>query len=202
MNHIDVISIALLLFATWRGWRSGIIMQLSAIVGIVVGAWVASNFSHIIAGWLSLDADNEAVAYIVALVVVMVAVIIILWMVNKLLTIGGLSVPIKILGAVASIAKMVLIMTLLQSLYLSVSDNFKMAHKGTMLKESYTYPILKEVGAVAFPYIKEAAAKLYTPKMEQKVDSLANEALQVVDSLKISKENEIKDSVSKSVKNN
>ena len=38
MNIIDILVLVVLVWCVWSGWRSGILVQLSGIVGIVVGA--------------------------------------------------------------------------------------------------------------------------------------------------------------------
>ena len=44
MNIIDILVCLVLVLCVWSGWKNGILVQLSGIVGIIVGTWAAYRF--------------------------------------------------------------------------------------------------------------------------------------------------------------
>lgn len=168
MNPVDIIVAVLLLLALWSGYRAGILRELSGIGGIVMGAYMAQHFSHYFVEWLNIKSDNQLVIFICTLVVVMVAFIALIYIVDKVLTIGGLSFPIRVLGAIAAVLKGVLLMALALSIYTHFSD------KGTapeLLRESRVYPVISTVAGATFPYLKRAIDIFYVPQKIESTDS-------------------------------
>lgn len=167
MNIIDILVGLVLVLCVWSGWRSGILVQLSGIVGIVVGAWVAYRFSHAIGRWLDLEEMPSEALFVLVLVGVLVCVILLCQLVTRLLKAGGLAGPLRLLGAVFAGAKGILLLGLaLVALeaampWLSAKNR---ASFGKTLKEARSYALLKEVGTFVFPYLVsgvKAAADLY-----------------------------------------
>lgn len=167
MNIIDILVGLVLMLCVWSGWRSGILVQLSGIVGIVVGAWVAYRFSHAIGRWLDLEEMPSEALFVLVLVGVLVCVILLCQLVTRLLKAGGLAGPLRLLGAVFAGAKGILLLGLaLVALeaampWLSAKNR---ASFGKTLKEARSYALLKEVGTFVFPYLVsgvKAAADLY-----------------------------------------
>lgn len=161
MNIVDILIAALLIFAIWRGWSSGILVQLSGIVGVVAGAWVAYRFSGEIGQWLSVDEGYSTLLFVVILIVVMIAVIILGKLLTKILSYGGLSVPIKLLGAAASMLKAVIVLSLILRTFESLNDHGKIADT-KYLQESVSYKPLNNIANVIFPYIGAFVAKIET----------------------------------------
>lgn len=156
MNIIDILAGLVLVLCLWSGWRSGILVQLSGIVGIVAGTWVAYRFSHAIGRWLDLEEMPSEALFVIVLLGVLVCVILLCQLVTRLLKAGGLAGPLRLLGAVFAVAKGVLLLGLaliaLEAALPWLSDKNR-ASLGKTLKEARSYEILKGVGGFVFPYI-------------------------------------------------
>lgn len=105
MNIIDILAGLVLVLCLWSGWRSGILVQLSGIVGIVAGTWVAYRFSHAIGRWLDLEEMPSEALFVIVLLGVLVCVILLCQLITRLLKAGGLAGPLRLLGAVFAVAK-------------------------------------------------------------------------------------------------
>lgn len=156
MNIIDILVLVVLVWCVWSGWRSGILVQLSGIVGIVVGAWVAYRFSHAIGQWLDLEELPSEVLFVVVLVGVMVCVILLSHLVTRLFRAGGLAGPLRLLGAGFAAAKGLLLLGLALVALESVTPWLEPKNRASLsrvLNEARSYQLLKRVGGYVFPYV-------------------------------------------------
>ncbi len=156
-NIYDGVVAAVLVWALYRGLSRGLILQFSGIVGLIAGVWVAGKFSGQAAKWFDIN-DERGLWFVYAgvVILVLIGVVVLLRAINKVLTVGGLSLPVRILGAAASILKYLLILALVQSLIMHFGEAFKLdAAVISTVKESLSYPYIKSVGDIIFPYIGE-----------------------------------------------
>ena len=190
MNIIDILAGLVLVLCVWSGWRSGILVQLSGIVGIVAGAWVAYRFSHAIGRWLDLEEMPSEALFVIVLVGVLVCVILLCHLITKLLKAGGLAGPLRVLGALFAVAKGVLLLGLAMVALEAAMPWFSAKNRaslGKTLKEARSYSILKKVGTFVFPYIisgAKAAADLY-PTVEPTGESVSSPSGATTDSLPV-----------------
>lgn len=132
-----------LLYGAWRGWSSGILVQLSGLAGIVAGLWVASHFSAQVGGWLGLEGTSREVLFVVVGLLVLVGVIILMRVLSKILSVGGLSVGIKLLGCVLSVIKTGVLLSLLLLAFVHVNDSFHFVDSPTLAGSNCYAPLLK-----------------------------------------------------------
>ena len=190
MNIIDILVGLVLVLCVWSGWRSGILVQLSGIVGIVVGAWVAYRFSHAIGRWLDLEEMPSEALFVIVLVGVLVCVILLCHLITKLLKAGGLAGPLRVLGALFAVAKGILLLGLALVALEAAMPWFSVKNRaslGKTLKEARSYSLLKKVGTFVFPYIlsgAKAAADLY-PTVEPTGESVSSPSGATTDSLPV-----------------
>lgn len=154
MNILDVLICVILLFGIWKGWNSGILMQLSGIVGIIAGAWVATAFSDKVVEWFDVGQSNEMVVFVVVVIVVMIGVIVLLKLLDKLLNWSGLSFPIKLLGSIFCVVKYIVVLAFMLSCYAKVTKYVdKPIDKDGLVVTSAFYEPLKSVSDVVFPFL-------------------------------------------------
>lgn len=156
MNIIDILVCLVLALCVWSGWRNGILVQLSGIVGIVAGTWAAYRFSHAVGRWLDIEELPAELLFIIVLVGVLLCVILLCHGITRLLKAGGLAGPLRLLGVVFAGAKGVLLAGLaivaIEAALPWFPENGQ-ASLGRTLKEARSYRILKGAGSYVFPYI-------------------------------------------------
>ncbi len=76
MNLFDIALIIILLFFIWQGFRTGLVGAIGGFLGILVGIWAGSHYMQVVATWIieTIDISNEALANIIAFVVIFLAV--------------------------------------------------------------------------------------------------------------------------------
>lgn len=163
----------MLLYSVWRGWRSGILVQLSGIAGIVLGAWLAYRFSERVGVWLKVEEGYENFVFAAILIVVMIGVVFLSRLLTRVLSYGGLSVPIKLLGAMASFLKSVIVLALMLRTF-ELFNTFGRVADMKYMKESVAYTPLNNIASVLFPYIVSWSGD---SGLQEKVNEQINEQI-------------------------
>lgn len=74
MNWLDFIIAGAALIGLFVGWRMGLLGATFNVLGIVVGMWVAGQFSDDIASWITSQGTGDALATVLSYVVIIVGV--------------------------------------------------------------------------------------------------------------------------------
>lgn len=159
MNILDIILLLCLVPAVINGLRKGFIAQVVAIVAIILGGWIAFNFSDAISGWLGKWIAGPAeIMQVIAFIIIFVAVTIGLALLGKLLEatikiilLGWLN---RLLGLLFAVFKYVLVIGLLVVVFEVVNNKFEFVAKAT-LEASVMYSGIKATAFAIFPYLKQ-----------------------------------------------
>ncbi len=86
MNVLDIILLVPVLWFAYRGFNKGFIIELSSLVALVLGIYVAINFSGFTASWLVKNFEiSEKYLTIISFIVTFIAVVFGVFMVGKIL---------------------------------------------------------------------------------------------------------------------
>jgi len=126
MNLIDVIIIAIFIWALIRGYLKGLVMQLAALIALLLGIYISIRFSTYLADYLALRFKaNTRVTYFIAFGVLFALVVIIIHLsgrlIEKIMEISMLSFLNRLAGSVFSLIKSVLIIGVIIS-FLNIID--------------------------------------------------------------------------------
>lgn len=58
MTVLDILIAIPLIFFIYRGWRRGLIFELSMLMGIIAGCWAATHLSVVVANLLQMEGDT------------------------------------------------------------------------------------------------------------------------------------------------
>ncbi|MEG1648287.1 MAG: CvpA family protein [Rikenellaceae bacterium] len=153
MNGIDIALLVILIYGAYRGFRNGIIVELCGILGIVIGAYVAYHFSDELATHISLPKDVAMIlSFLIIFITIILTISIIARVVSKILSFGGLGVVNSLLGAVASVIKIGVVLSLLVSSFITLNTKTGWMEQST-LKKSEMIPKLQNLSHMLFPYI-------------------------------------------------
>ncbi len=158
MNILDIILLICLIPAIFQGLRKGFISQAISIVSLVAGIWISAKFADIVTEWVSkyLSA-SEQVLKLVSFILILIGVFIVLGLIGRLLEatfkfvmLGWLN---RLLGLVFSLAKALLILSMIIVAFNSLNNTFGFVNK-EVLDGSILYPPLKDLADTIFPYLK------------------------------------------------
>ena len=144
MNWIDIIVILILGIAVWNGWRRGFIVQACSLAGIAVAAWLAIRYGGLVGQWLKLDGQVATpVGFVAVFVVVLIAVSVVARGVRKLFQFTGFGVVDVLLGVVVSLAKYLLVLSLLFAAFNRINQSWGLIPRQTIESSKSYRPIMQ-----------------------------------------------------------
>ncbi|MBO7635961.1 MAG: CvpA family protein [Paludibacteraceae bacterium] len=155
MVALDIILIALLVFAIIRGLMKGFVMEIASLVGIVISIFVAKHFGETLIGWfvsiMGWQTEvNKMVSIVIVFLLSMLAVRFAAILISKVLKLAMLGWLDKLLGAVASFVKALLIMGVLLYSFDRVNHFVHFVSDETLGK-SILYEPIKSLAHIVFP---------------------------------------------------
>lgn len=157
MTVLDIILIAVLVWAVYSGAKKGFFVQLGGIVGIVLGIWLAFRFSGSVGEWLGIEGG---IAWYVGFALIVLACILAIgilgWLAGKVFHLVGLGFLNRLGGVVLSLAKAVLILGALLMAFQAINRNVHIVGDRQFENSLLCEPIVRMTQAVVFPFLKRA----------------------------------------------
>lgn len=155
MNWLDIGLLAALGFAAVRGFFRGFIVEVCALLGIVVGIWVATRFSANVADWIGLDASKEVLAFIITFIGVLVLVYLLARALTALIDLAQLGLPNKVAGVVFGTLRGAFVLSVLLNVLMARAELAHAAPK-KLLEGSVMYAPLRSFAPFFIPALKES----------------------------------------------
>ena len=150
MNYIDILILLPLLWAVYKGFTKGFIIEVSSLIALILGIFLAINFSDVTKDILTnnLDIHSRYMSYIafgITFILVVIAVNLIGKLISKLVHAIALGFINRLLGSAFSLAKCLIIICVIISIFESFDKKFHMA-KSKHKQESILYYPIYEFG--------------------------------------------------------
>ena len=158
MSYLDIIFIVPLIWAGFRGFKKGFIIEVSALIAFGLGIWGGIHFSNFIAELLSDSIDSKyvpLVSFAITFILIVATVFVLGKMLEKAVNLVQLKLVNKLTGAVFGVAKIVLVISVLLVIVNSFDQKANIVPKD--LKEnSLLYQPLSEVSLKVIPALKNS----------------------------------------------
>ncbi len=155
MNTLDIILGIPLLYAVYRGFRDGVMVQLAGLVGILAGIWLAFRYSAQVGTWLKLDPDvSTPAAFVLIVLATLLGLGILGRILSKIFSFAGLGMFDKAGGIVVAVAKMTLILSVLSMAFSAINLKTELVKPQT-LAGSVLYKPISGAAQYVFPYLSE-----------------------------------------------
>lgn len=120
-NHWDIILFLPLLWAAWKGFKNGFIIEVASIVALIAGIYLAANFSEITAGaiknWLDIEGTWLGyVSFLATFILAVFGVYALAKVIEKAVNLAALKLVNKIAGLVFGVLKVALILSIILNL--------------------------------------------------------------------------------------
>ncbi len=162
MSIPDIILLICFIPAVFRGLSKGFVEQLTALLSIIIGAWLAYRFGGTLGEWAApyLHVDGRILKIICFTLIIIIAAVL-LFLVGKMLTgvikivmLGWLN---RLLGVVFALLKTALLLGLALMLFDTLNGSLGLVDEQT-LDSSFMYSGLKDFTDAVFPYLKKLFA--------------------------------------------
>ena len=172
MNTLDIILSIPLLAGLFFGFKRGLVMELSRIVALVVGVYVAVRFSYLLTEYLYLNTDiTHELLPIAAFCMVMLGMMILIHLLAKLidrtLKTVALGWALRITGAAFGTLRMAFILSILL-LLIQRSELFKEMERSELVESSMIYGPLLGFSETVMPALESVDRDAWTDKIDRK----------------------------------
>lgn len=172
-NHWDIILAIPLLYAAWKGFMNGFIIEVASIVALVAGIYLAANGSEWSADKLQQWFDLEGtwlgyLAFFLTFVAVVIGVYALAKVVEKAVNLAALKLVNKLFGSLFGTVKMILILSIILNL-LSWMDQHIPLLSRTQPAESMLFGTVLGTAPLVMPVLTEAG---WMQKAEQVIGPL------------------------------
>lgn len=168
MNWLDWLLIALLLFAAFKGFARGFIVEVCSLLALVMGVWVAARFSLRFAEAVGLGADKETLAFILTFLAVLVAVHLLARFLTTLIDIAQLGMPNKLAGTLFGVLRSAFTLSIMLNLLVGWTDDAFPPQ--SVREESTLHPPIRAFAPLLIPSLGE------TKWVKEAIDRVKQEA--------------------------
>jgi len=157
MSILDIILSAILIFGLVRGLMKGFFVEVTSLVGLVLGLYGAIHFSYITANYLKDSVSwSEKYIQIIAFAITFFLIVILISFTGKFLTkvaeTAALGIVNKIFGAVLGFLKMGLILSVVLIIFSKLNSVMTFVEE-EKLETSLLYIPVKNIAPLLFPSI-------------------------------------------------
>ncbi len=154
MNPLDLIVCLALAVAVWRGWRSGVIVQVCSLAGLLVALWLAARYGGQAGRWLRLDETDAAAGGFVAVFVAgLLAAGVAARLLRGVVRFAGLGLLDRVLGVAVSAAKWLLALGALFAALDDLNGEYRLVSPAT-IEESKTFRPVGDFASRLFPRLR------------------------------------------------
>lgn len=154
MNLLDLIVCLALVAAVWNGWRSGVVVQVCSLAGLLAALWAAARYGAQAGEWLRLDEGSAAAGgFVATFVAALVAAGIAARLLRGVVRFAGLGFWDRGLGVAVSAAKWLLLLGALFSALDDLNGSYGLVAPET-IAESKTYRPVRDLTECLFPRLR------------------------------------------------
>lgn len=187
MNYFDAIIIIPLLWAAYKGFKKGLIIEVASLVALFLGIWGGAKFSSVSASYLG-DMFNISeqvmplLSFAITFILIVIAIFFIAKMLQKVVKMVSLSTINKLAGSAFGILKFVLIIGIVLNIVNNINQEITFIDND-MQNSSLLYMPICKIGAMV-PGVSEiningvvenAVREEASSRLEEAADEVAPE---------------------------
>lgn len=159
MQFIDILCIIALLFALYKGYTNGLLVELASFISLLLGLYIAIHFSDILKNVLSEIVSwspryIQVIAFALTFVMVLFGIHFLAKLFSNIADFAHLGWLNKLAGAVFRLLKTILVLSVLIGLIQKINFNNWLFSDKTK-KDSLFYEPIQEVVQIIYPSFKE-----------------------------------------------
>ncbi len=159
MNTLDIVIIVLLAAGLIRGLFNGFFVEIASLISLILGVYIASNFSHYIGNYLvkyiSLEEQYiKLVSFIITFILVVLGVALLGKLITKVADEASLGLANRIAGGLFGALKFGLLVSVVFLLMEKVEKNFSIIPK-EQKETSILYQPVKSVAPLLYSKFSE-----------------------------------------------
>lgn len=159
MGFIDIVFTTLLGYALFTGLKNGLFVEIASFASLVIGIFVAIKFSHLVRLALEDSIKTnpkyiEIIAFAITFLLVVIGIYLLAKFFTGLFSFASLGWLNKLGGAVFSMLKTILMLSVVISLFQKININNVLVKEET-LNNSVFYNPIQEVSKMMYPSLEK-----------------------------------------------
>lgn len=155
MNTVDIIILVVLLFGLIKGYIKGLFIEITSLVGLILGVYGAIHFSYFLSNILESRVDWDAsmiqiVAFGGTFLIILLALVFLGKSLTKIAETASLGIFNKMLGAIFGLLKYALILSIVFIVYDQINGSLKFVNKRKVNQSTFYDPV-KNLAPSLFP---------------------------------------------------
>lgn len=160
MNIFDIILYLALAWAVVNGWFRGLAVQLLTLAGVVAALYLAAAYGREAGALLGLEAPAAGVAgFIIIFVAALIAVGVVARLLRTIFVFAGLGAADSILGALFSVAKVLLVLSVLFAWFATLNADYDWVGRET-IEQSKWFDSVAAISEHLTPYFEDLTRKI------------------------------------------
>jgi len=185
MNFIDIIIIILVLLAAFKGFGNGLIKELVSLLSLIIGVYIASNFSvyfekYLIKHFSKIEEFITILSFVLVFLIVFFSLKLAGILISKLAKSLQIGLINKFLGILFGSSKAILIIALILFELNHLEQRFSTIIPKNQKEESKLYPLFVQIIPTIIPIAKE---KFNWKDKKNKIKNKINEIKKELDSI-------------------
>lgn len=166
MNLIDIVLLAIAAWAVYEGIRDGLLVQVGGVVSLIVGVWLAFRHAEHVGAWFGMHGAEASVAgFLTVLLVTIVVIAVGSRLLRGVFRMTGLGAFDAIFGAVVSLLKSAVVVSLIIAAIDAVNVNNVLLSE-ERIASSRGYVPLRNFSTKIFPLFDQVREQVKTMTTE------------------------------------
>jgi membrane protein required for colicin V production len=132
MNGLDWTLIALVGFAAVRGFFRGFVVEVTSLVAVILGIWIAARYNARVAAWIGLDTHHEVISFISTFIGVLIMVHLLAKVITKAMDMAMLGLPNKVAGTLFGALRAAFILSVALNILMARAEVSGMVSRQTL----------------------------------------------------------------------
>lgn len=157
MNYFDLIFACIFIYAAYKGFSKGIVIQAASLIALIVGIYGAIKFSDVTAAYLTEKLELQTqylplIAFAVTFIGIVIAIHLLAKIIDKLMKAVALGFVNRILGLTFSVIKIAFIISIVLVIINNANAKYNFLPK-EKVENSLLYKPLSNFAPYLFPYL-------------------------------------------------
>jgi membrane protein required for colicin V production len=158
LNYLDIILAIPLVWALYKGFCKGLIIEIASLVALLLGIYCSIHFSYFVSDYLRASftvksAYLPVISFGITFLIIVILVYAVAWLIEKIVDVVSLSFVNKIAGAVFGMLKVAFIMSIL-IYFLNILDTNKSFISESKRNSSILFRPVSNLAVMLIPSIK------------------------------------------------
>jgi membrane protein required for colicin V production len=158
MNYIDIILIVPLLWAAYRGFTKGLIIEVASLAALILGIWGAIKFSWFTSELLVEKFEMTTqylhlISFSITFVAIVIAVHLLARVLDKLAKLVALGLVVRVTGAIFGVIKIAFVLSIILVI-INTADRSKGILPTKEVEGSLLYKPISGFAPSIFPYLQ------------------------------------------------